>query len=167
MSNIDNYDIPQNLIFKSADILERGGLRCFVKPDAALFANLLGEEEKLSEITLKLDFFVGDGEILAEGAFKLKTTCRCSRCLKEFKASKTGDFSETFSVKGGLIDIMDKLRQAVIVAADMRHLCSEKCKGLCQICGNDLNRKECGCARKPPSPFAVLKEKYKNKDSKH
>jgi uncharacterized protein len=34
---------------------------------------------------------------------------------------------------------------AFILGLDSKNLCREDCKGLCQICGNDLNESECGC----------------------
>ena len=31
-------------------------------------------------------------------------------------------------------------------------VCQEGCKGLCSVCGNNLNERECGCDRKVPDP---------------
>ncbi|MCJ7509246.1 MAG: DUF177 domain-containing protein [candidate division Zixibacteria bacterium] len=43
------------------------------------------------------------------------------------------------------IDISDKVRQAIILSLPLKSLCSPDCKGLCHICGADLNTSPCNC----------------------
>jgi len=163
--HIDHYEVPADLIFRTEDIKERHGLKCSVVLDPEQFKSL-AEGEKILSLSLKLEFFLGDKEIFAEGSFKTKVSCNCARCLKEYQTLKTGEFSQTFGINTELIDIMNELREALIIASEIKHLCSPDCKGLCQTCGTDLNAKKCGCIRKPPSPFEILKEKFNSKDSK-
>ena len=40
----------------------------------------------------------------------------------------------------------------MLVSLPLRVLCREDCKGLCTVCGQDLNQRECGCERKPTDP---------------
>ena len=42
-----------------------------------------------------------------------------------------------------------------MLALPMQVVCSEKCKGLCPVCGQDLNKAECGCERKVVDPRLV------------
>jgi len=38
-------------------------------------------------------------------------------------------------------------------------ICKPDCKGLCSVCGEDLNARDCGHqSRSEESPFSVLKE---------
>lgn len=57
-------------------------------------------------------------------------------------------------------DFGPAIREAVILATPSRVLCREDCKGLCPVCGKNLNEGECGCRKKESgsgdSPFAVL-----------
>lgn len=40
------------------------------------------------------------------------------------------------------------VREQVLLALPVVVLCGDDCKGLCMVCGQDLNEKECGCERK-------------------
>lgn len=64
---------------------------------------------------------------------------------------------ETFD--GKTIDLDPILREQVMLALPVSVVCREDCKGLCPVCGQNLNEKECGCERKVIDPrLAVLKE---------
>jgi uncharacterized protein len=43
-----------------------------------------------------------------------------------------------------IMDLTEPVRQALLVAVDMRPLCREDCKGLCPECGGNLNEVDCG-----------------------
>ncbi|HCF61900.1 MAG TPA: DUF177 domain-containing protein [Myxococcales bacterium] len=60
---------------------------------------------------------------------------------------------------GRQIDLAPILREQLLLALPMSLLCDEECKGLCTVCGCDLNKRECGCDRKPADPrWAALKD---------
>ena len=60
------------------------------------------------------------------------------------------------------IELHDALREHIILSAPMQPLCSEKCRGLCQVCGQNLNMAVCACEEvKVTSPFAVLQDVLK------
>lgn len=40
------------------------------------------------------------------------------------------------------------VREQLLLALPVAVLCGNDCKGLCMVCGQDLNEKECGCERK-------------------
>jgi uncharacterized protein len=42
------------------------------------------------------------------------------------------------------MDLTEPVRQALLVALPMRPLCREDCKGLCVVCGANLNYVDCG-----------------------
>ena len=54
--------------------------------------------------------------------------------------------------------VMDVLLIAKIMDMDMKVLCSEECKGLCPVCGKNLNLGPCGCRKQPDPRFAVLEQ---------
>lgn len=49
---------------------------------------------------------------------------------------------------GKTIDLDPIVREQVLLALPVSVLCREDCKGLCSVCGQDLNEKDCGCERK-------------------
>jgi len=53
---------------------------------------------------------------------------------------------------GKVIDLDPILREQVLLALPAYPVCRADCKGLCSVCGNDLNERECGCDRKVPDP---------------
>lgn len=65
--------------------------------------------------------------------------------------------SETFD--GKTIELDPILREQVLLALPMNVLCRETCKGLCTVCGEDLNVKNCGHEQKVLDPrLAALKD---------
>jgi uncharacterized protein len=53
----------------------------------------------------------------------------------------------------------DVLREQVLLAAPVKVICREDCKGLCPHCGNNLNVEQCSCAEPVEDPrWSALKE---------
>lgn len=65
---------------------------------------------------------------------------------------------DTIFLDEDLVDVADLLAQQVFLSLPAKNLCSRDCRGLCSVCGSDLNHRDCGCAVEAKnSPFAVLK----------
>ena len=85
----------------------------------------------------------------------------CDRCLDEFEGElKTGygmfyvydeadagmhpdDEVTVISPDAVHIDITDDVRQLILLAVPLKLLCDDACKGLCPVCGTNLNHGEC------------------------
>ncbi len=52
---------------------------------------------------------------------------------------------EVYSYHGNTIDITDIVSDTITVEISMKPLCREDCRGLCPVCGQNLNEKECSC----------------------
>lgn len=99
---------------------------------------------------------------------------KCSRCLIDFeKENVIKDFAEVIKsikkedegtnlifYKDKVIDISNFVRDIIILNDDMIHLCKNDCKGLCQVCGNNLNIKKCEC--KESKPLNIFGKIFKN-----
>jgi uncharacterized protein len=48
--------------------------------------------------------------------------------------------------RGGLLDLIDLLREQFVLALPMKPLCTDACRGLCPHCGTNLNTTQCDCA---------------------
>lgn len=57
------------------------------------------------------------------------------------------DPSEVQVISAGLnvVDITEDVRQTILLSVPLKILCREDCKGLCPICGRNLNEGRCGC----------------------
>ncbi len=64
------------------------------------------------------------------------------------------------------VDLSEIGRQQLYLALPVRRLCRPDCRGLCPVCGTDLNRDQCTCDRRgKDSPFAVLAALNKKKSN--
>ena len=68
---------------------------------------------------------------------------------------------ETYSGKELQLDPV--VREQLILALPPYPVCRDDCKGLCPVCGTNLNEKECGCDRKVPDPRWAGLDKFRNK----
>lgn len=83
----------------------------------------------------------------------------CDRCLKELDRDYHYDFSHTVVMSSNgnndeyivaeseSIDLNDIVSMDLILEMPSKFLCKEDCKGLCMMCGCDLNESECNCLK--------------------
>ena len=100
------------------------------------------------------------GMLLLRGRLETRVLLKCSRCLEEFERDLTVEsfFSRKEVEAGeGKIDLTEDLREDIILTLPLKPLCTSECRGLCPICGRNLNRDKCDCAPAgEDSPFAGL-----------
>ncbi|MGB9792836.1 MAG: YceD family protein, partial [Thermacetogeniaceae bacterium] len=121
----------------------------------------------------------GEG-IYVKGQVKTTADCTCSLCLASFPLDIAFPFEETYyrdgeassqrkeeavrTYEGDEIDLGDVIEEGLILALPMKPLCSPDCKGLCPVCGCDLNQQQCSCDTQTIDPrLAVLKDFFKEK----
>jgi uncharacterized protein len=89
----------------------------------------------------------------------------CARCLRRFESPMSESVSVTivreedsgqedlgmYVIGGDRLSPDEIILSELVLGADYAVLCDEDCKGLCQVCGADLNEGDCGC-QKPPDP---------------
>ena len=98
----------------------------------------------------------------------------CDRCLAEGERPIALDFSEDYAKTPGEADetafydgesivLDDLVRDTLLVAEPLRELCKSDCKGLCPVCGQNLNEGMCGCDTFVPDPrLAALESLLQN-----
>jgi len=153
--NYQDYEIPQDLIFNTRDIIDMGGLNCSL----ALPPSALGDAQ-IKRVEIKLKFSLLSKEILAQGKITGTLSLQCSRCLENFDAPFSEEFTQLYPTKAEIIDIMYITKQTLALLGNIQNICSTGCKGLCSFCGCNKNEKQCDC--KPPAinQFACLKDKF-------
>lgn len=104
---------------------------------------------------------VGKAESFVELTFTLEGAydTHCARCTKDlhrpFFLEKTygltkhlkDDDDAYIEVPSGVLDVYELCETAFYLELPTKVLCKEDCKGLCTVCGHDLNEGECGCDR--------------------
>lgn len=118
----------------------------------------------------------------ATGRVTAPVSFSCSRCLVDYDSIIDSSFTIFFrkeidnytaedeielgeqdlissSYSGDEIDLTHEIEEQVAMEVPLKPLCSPSCKGLCQLCGNDLNLSQCSCSNKTVSlKFSALKD---------
>ena len=142
-----------------------------------------GETEEATEIASetkgKLFFQRTPSGIEVTGRIRTVLSLHCARCLKKFILPIEWEFGDCFVHMRDIpsdedkellqddmnvsllpeegIEAKDIVEEQIWLNIPMKPLCHDGCKGLCSICGADLNFGECGCEHWQSDPrFAVL-----------
>jgi uncharacterized protein len=84
----------------------------------------------------------------------------CARCLgealvavhaeqQEFAPTAKNGWEETEEsdfIKDLVVDVDGLAREALVLALPAQVVCKQDCKGLCALCGKELNKGVCGCS---------------------
>ncbi len=85
----------------------------------------------------------------------------CEERLEKGAAESSGDESDPDIIyfSGYSIDIEEIVYRNIFMNLPTKVLCREDCKGLCPVCGQDLNEGSCGCDSQPTDPrFDILNQ---------
>ncbi len=112
------------------------------------------------------------------GTVTARVTACCARCTKEFETSLSvpyeaifarpgeesadedagGNDPDLYFFEGSQVEPDESAVASLALNMPMRFLCNADCKGLCPVCGMDLNEKDCSCETVgEDSPFTALK----------
>lgn len=94
--------------------------------------------------------------LLVQGKFRAFGNAECVRCLKDFDQEMMVDFTELYAFshhsvtesglyvpENGKIDLTPLVWEEMIVAMPISPVCRPDCKGLCPVCGENLNETTC------------------------
>lgn len=123
----------------------------------------------------------GEQKADLKGSCKAVLKMLCDRCLDEVKKEFDVDIEETIDMSIFETDKVDEineldylnehvidtdmlLKKELMTLVPMQILCKDDCKGLCKVCGTNLNHDTCSCDDFVPDPrlsvFAnILKSK--------
>jgi len=138
------------------------------------------------EVALDLDVRQRGRHYGVQGTLRAPLELACGRCLEplpwpvatridlvyvpegEIRAEEhdrevsEGDFSSA-AYKDDRIDLGQLMREQFLLALPMKPLCSPECRGLCPVCGANLNTTVCDCKPHWEDPrLAPLKTLLKN-----
>ncbi len=149
-----------------------------VFPEKEFYESSFGSFRFLSKEPMHLRI-VSDGKDKARisGSFRMVFETRCDRCLKQTETVVESDFERTVVSPGSETeeedarDCMDAysldtealMQDEISVNWPVKILCREDCKGLCPVCGQNLNEGTCGCDTFVPDPrMAALKDIFES-----
>lgn len=123
---------------------------------------------------------LGERKVFIEAETKLTLNIPCSRCLEnvlcdfEINVTKEVDFSrtdtdrleeldETNYISGYNLDVDMLINDEILIDFPMKVLCDENCKGICNVCGINLNKGTCSCESTAVDPrMSVIRDIFKN-----
>jgi uncharacterized protein len=134
----------------------------------------LGEDLTLANFAGKACFDRTQQGLLLQGEFEAAADLECVRCLETFSQPLKWSFSDLYAfdkrniTDSGLlvpedaqIDLEPLLREYALLEFPISPVCNPDCKGLCPVCGENLNQTDCGHRLEPDSAFAVLRHLLK------
>lgn len=137
------------------------------------------KEKDDAQITVE---YAGDQKLRIKGSCRLVIEIPCDRCLKavptEFQLDferevesnitenafdETDELDENNYIDGYHLDVDRLLYNEILVGWPMKILCSESCKGICNVCGQNLNEGTCNCEDTGIDPrMSVIRDVFKN-----
>ncbi|OGO71332.1 MAG: hypothetical protein A2Z49_10145 [Chloroflexi bacterium RBG_19FT_COMBO_56_12] len=114
--------------------------------------------------------------LLVQAKIQGDTTLDCVRCLEPFSTILHANFTELYAFSrrnitesgllvpdDGQIDLAPLLREIMFLELPISPLCCPECKGLCPVCGENLNFTTCNHEDEPADPrLDVLKKLLEN-----
>ena len=151
---------------------------------------IISEDFEMPEISFmgeKFEFsepFKAEGTILNNSkalelnmTVKGKASVHCARCGKPLTVDISVPVTETLMreeesaseddevilYSGKTVELDDVIVSNFLMNVPVKYLCKEDCKGLCPVCGADLNERECDCDKDVIDPrLEKLAEIMKN-----
>jgi uncharacterized protein len=106
-------------------------------------------------------------EIRVRGHFAIDVESPCSRCLEPVEIPVVAEFDQFYRsnathrlvgeielqekdtevsfFSGDFIEVVDIVREQILLGVPMKPICREDCKGLCPYCGKNRNLEACNC----------------------
>jgi uncharacterized protein len=125
---------------------------------------IVGLERPLSA---SITIYPAGKNMVVEGLISARLLLRCDRCLEQYGWELSEGFRISLSLSqfrgegevelleddlnldfmdGGLLDPDQVVKEQLLLHVPMKTLCTLECKGLCPICGCNLNISTCSCS---------------------
>jgi uncharacterized protein len=117
-------------------------------------------------------------ELLIQGECSVVIEIPCDRCLEPVRTDFKLDFMKNVDlnddvqsdeldeknyIDGYNLDVDKLLYNEILIGWPMKILCCEDCKGICNTCGQNLNKGTCNCEDTSLDPrMSVIRDVFKN-----
>ena len=132
------------------------------------YANHFTDEKDF--VNTILEIFIEDSILNIAINLKLSYQSECARCLSKkankmknsrlFKLNVDVENDYEINFDSQYVDLEPFISEIIIDNLDTLYTCNIECKGLCGICGNNMNKFKCNCEEKKlkESPFSSLSQ---------
>jgi len=135
-------------------------LRFNYKEDLSFLAEEINDLEKIQPVDVIGIAYRSVDSYTVKGQISTIVSLRCSKCLKPFDYVIESDFLDIFipeesnesqsdesihPLTSDEIDISSIVEETILLQIPFAPSCSKDCKGLCPVCGTNLNEQQCGC----------------------
>jgi len=146
---------------------------------------MLAEINQKADVEIDVELTNAQSRLILTGILKTAVELGCSRCAENFTEPMEIKIHEEFLPEGSpeleprqdlsledlsmfvikeyKIDLEEIIRQNILSAMPMQPICSSACHGLCPVCGENLNKKNCGCHVEKVDPRLSALQKFKNR----
>ncbi len=93
----------------------------------------------------------GEGKLILKGSTQLEVSVPCARCLEpvavrlDIQLDLEMDAEDKDYIDGYNLNVDQLVHDEALLIWPERVLCREDCRGLCSVCGQNLNKGSCGC----------------------
>ena len=131
-----------------------GGEYSGEEPASVLELEDNGQLRTTDPIRYNLHAELVSGELIVRGSVSTKISFECVKCTDFFDldiGDRSFDCVKEVADETESVDLTPDIREAILLAFPAYPVCRGECRGLCQVCGVNLNREKCSC--KPPADF--------------
>lgn len=113
------------------------------------------------------------------GEMTIRLIIPCDRCLEDVEntfhitidrsvnpnteSDGIEDVDELSFIDGYMLDVDKLIMDEIVVALPTKVLCKEDCKGLCSVCGTNLNNHTCDCHKESLDPrMAAIQDIFRD-----
>lgn len=114
-----------------------------------------------------------DGSAKLKAAVSFDFSIPCDRCAEQIDRHydftfghilvrslvNSEDDDRFVEVRDEKLNLDELVREDILLELPTKFLCSENCKGLCPVCGKDLNKGPCNCGEHSTDPRLEALEK--------
>lgn len=98
-----------------------------------------------------------DGNIYLTGILEAKIKVECDRCMCDLIYNIESEVTESFGsmivgktdyvepINQSTIDLGPIIEETLLLSLPMKAVCDSDCKGICTVCGQNLNQQSCDC----------------------
>ena len=106
------------------------------------------------DIEYHLSAVMAGADLIVTGSASVPLATVCARCLDDIRVViSVKDLCFHFEkVKDMEVDLTDDVREELLLAVPSCFYCSPDCKGICPMCGVNLNHTSCSCGDAPAEP---------------
>lgn len=113
------------------------------------------------------------GVVTLNCTYRYTLALTCDRCLTTItrgvtqtenhtvvRALQNGEDDDFLVAPNGIVELDQLAEGDIVMELPGKFLCSEGCKGLCALCGCDLNHGSCSCATRQTDPRLAALDKF-------